>query len=258
MLIAIFSLHRQLDENQILWKHCLLILCCFVLLFALRNVILLLLLPACTGWYISTKVQRYQWWIFGAIYLIGLLFFFLSANLTPAFNFPQYIVAKQAEFNVLSGSSKLVLPVLQDTFRSFVHFFPFALDIAFVRPKIGDASNLSYAAAAIENLLIIFIIIIWMIFHQPLTSVQPIMVFFIFFSLSVLMLCGYTVSFSGAVVRYKSIVTPMLVTILLVTISQKGKRIYKSYKKSSFIIFLVLIKPFLILLSTTAIISTNS
>ncbi len=200
-------------------KYVLVIVICSVVLFALRNAVLLLLLPASTGWYFSEKWPRYQWLIFTSIYLVGLVFFFNAVHLSALLDFPQYVVGKQAEFNTLSGNSKLALPPLAPNAHSFLSFLPHALDIAFLQPHISGIHNLSYIPAIGENVWVLTVMILWLILHQPLRTIPPLFVCFIFFSMSVLILYGYTVTFSGAVVRYKSIILPLLITAFLCSLS---------------------------------------
>ena len=231
LMISIYCFYQQLKAQRFLWKHSLLMLFCFLFLFVLRNVILLLLLPALAALFFSKKTSRYVWLIFIGMYATGLLLFFLLPHLSPALNFPQYIIGKQAEFNALPGNSKVVLPLLQPSFSSFAHFFPYALDLLFLRPHISDLQGVTYWFAFLENTFVLVVIGFWIFFHRPLKTISPLLLFFLFFSLSVWLLCGYTVTFTGAIVRYKSLTAPLFVTFFFATFRFTSLSIHSKWKR---------------------------
>ena len=134
MMTGVYCFQKQMVQQRLLPKYSLVMLLCFILLFALRNTIFLLLLPALFALFWSEKKPRYQGLIFIGVYATGLLLFFASPYVSPALNFPQYIISKQAEFNALTGNSKVALPALSPTFAGFVKFFPYAVDMAFPSP----------------------------------------------------------------------------------------------------------------------------
>ncbi len=218
LMISIYGFYQQITERRFSWKQTLLMLLCFVLLFTLRNVILLLLLPALAALYVGNKKPRYAMPLFIGIYATGLLLFFLLPHLSPMLNFPQYLIGKQAEFNALQGDSKVELPSLQPTFTSFATFFPYAIDLVFLRPHLADIKGITYLLTFLENLFVLFLLFTWIFFHQPFKSLSPLLLFLLFFSLSVWLLCGYTVTFSGAIVRYKSLTAPLFTSFLFVTL----------------------------------------
>ncbi len=228
LMMSIYCFCKQVNENRFLWKHTGLMLFCFILLFALRNVILLLLLPALAAFFFSHKKLQYKGLIFAGIYTTGLFLFFLLPHLSSLFAFPQYIVGKQSEFNALPGNSKVALPLLQPSFSSFAAFFPYALDLVFLRPHPTEIKGITYLVSFLENSFVLVVIMFWLFYHQPLHRISPLLICFIFFSLSVWILCGYTVTFTGAIVRYKSLVVPLFITSLLATINFNKLKWYKS------------------------------
>ena len=219
LLISIYCFDKQIKAQRLLIKYSLLMAACFIALFALRNVILFLLLPALFAWFVSETLHRYKWLCFTCFYAVGLIVFFYLPHLSSALNFPQYIVNKQTEFTALSGNSKVIVPALQPTFISFAAFFPYAVDIVFFRPHILDIAGINYLLSFLENSFLFLALVAWMLWHKPLKTIQPILIFFFFFSLSVWLLCGYTVMFTGAVVRYKSVVTPLVLLFIMLTVN---------------------------------------
>ncbi len=206
-------------QHRFSWKHSVTILLCFVLLFALRNAILFLLLPAITCFYFSAKTKRYQFFVFAGFYSAAILLFFVLPHFSQTLNFPQYIINKQAEFNALQGNSKVSLPLLQPTIFSFSRFFPYALDLIFLRPHWSDVKSFPSMLSFLENGFVIILLLFWLFFHRPLQTIHPLLICFLFFSFSVWLLCGYTVPFSGAVARYKSLVLPLFFLFFILTIN---------------------------------------
>ncbi len=219
--MSLFCLHKQLVRNKFLLAQTGIMLICFVLLFALRNVLLLLLLPALTAYFLAHKKPSFALYYFGGIYLTGILLFFALPHFFPLLDFPNYIIEKQQEFNALSGNSKVDLPSLQPNFFSFGGFTPYAVDLLFFRPRAGELKNTNYTFAFLENIFILILAVVSILFQKINKRIPPLLLFFLFFSVSVLLLCGYTVTFVGAIVRYKSVVLPFLSLFFLLSISNK-------------------------------------
>ncbi len=112
---------------------------------------------------------------------------------------------------------KCICPFCNQRIFSFVRFFPYALDLVFLRPHWRDVKNIPSLLSFLENAFVIGLLLFWSLFHRPLQSVHPLLIFFFFFSLSVWLLCGYTVPFAGAVVRYKSVVAPLFILSFILT-----------------------------------------
>ena len=219
--ICLFCLHKQLVRNKFMLLHTAIILVSFLALFALRNVILLLLIPALSAYSLAYKKPHFAWYYFGGIYLAGGMLFFLLPHFFSSLHFPQYIVTKQQEFNALDGNSKVNLPILQPSFSSFAHFFPYAFDLLFFRPHVGELKNTNYVIAFLENTFFLILAIASLLFQKINRRIPPLLLFFLFFSVSVLLLCGYTVSFVGAIVRYKSLALPFLSLFFILSISNR-------------------------------------
>ncbi|MGI8950266.1 MAG: hypothetical protein ACR2FN_01645 [Chitinophagaceae bacterium] len=210
--LSVYYFYLQIQQKKIRLKYCLMIVLCFILIFILRNFILVLLIPAFAAWFFAERYPQKKWRVFSTFYLASIILFFLSGYFFSSVNCLQYVVNKQQEFKALSGNSQIAVPQLQSTFQSFIYFFPTAIDIAFFRPHITEIKTLSYLPAAAENILLFVIILISIVYRNKNIFFSPTLLFCLFFSLSILLLCGYTVTFSGAIVRYKSIVLPFLIT----------------------------------------------
>ena len=217
LMISIYCFYQQTIQQRFQWKYSLVMLFCFVLLFALRNAILFLLLPAMICFYFCAKTKYNRWFVFALFYAVAILLFFVLPHFSHLLNFPQYIINKQAEFNALPGNSKVVLPTLQPTLFSFARFFPYSLDLVFLRPHCSDVKGIPALFSFLENGFVIVLLLFWSLFHQPLQTIHPLLICFLFFSFSLWLLCGYTVPFSGAIVRYKSLVAPLFLLFFILT-----------------------------------------
>lgn len=187
------------------------ILFCFLLLLILRNFLILALMPPLFAWIVSEKFRIRPLIVYPITAVVFVLAFFFARKLSPELDFPQVMATRQAEFLRLGGGSAVEVKRLLPTPGSFAALAPQAFSLAALRPYPSDVRHLlSLAAAAEINFLLLFFLI-FLVFRKKDCPFSPFLLFCLFFSLCVLMLVGYTVNILGAIVRYRSIVLPMLV-----------------------------------------------
>lgn len=193
----------------------------FILILALRNFLILPLVPPLIAWMIAEKLKnRYRPSI---IFLItGFLFiilFFVSGYISSNTDLPSVVVNKQQEFIGLQGGSSVAVNRLHPNLLSFISNAPQAFSLSVLRPYPSDVKHLLSLAASLEinGLLLIFVIFIF--WHRPLKPPSPFILFCFFFSFAVLMMIGYTVNVLGAIVRYRSIVLPFLIVPLFAKVN---------------------------------------
>ncbi|HRI22128.1 MAG TPA: hypothetical protein PLA68_14295, partial [Panacibacter sp.] len=210
-LIAYFF-QKQLQAGRFSAKASLYILFAFILLFALRNFMAFLLVPALLTWYLCEKYSNRKPAIVFAVYGISLLLFFVSPYISNI-NFPDYVVEKQSEFKQIPGNSIIPVPALEPDAVSFLKFLPAAFDIAFLRPHISEVNNLAYIPA-IGEIFLLWLLMALFLFRRGNTTIissqSAFIIFCVSFSFSFLLLAGYTITFSGAIVRYRAVVLPLL------------------------------------------------
>ncbi len=213
LALLIYHFNNQLKQKKIILKSVGIILACFLLIFALRNVVCVLLLPAMVTWFLCNKYPSRILPVIAGVYVTCILIFFLSMYIHPALNFPQFAIEKQNEFKKLQGGSGINVRELHPTFISFAKFFPTAMDIALLRPHISEMRNTSYLPAVLELFLLWSLIGLFLFSKKYIPVNQPhkaIVIFCFCFAFTYLLLSGYTVTFSGAIVRYKSLVLPLI------------------------------------------------
>lgn len=217
LALIIFHFQKQVEIQKIDFKLMVVMLLCLIAVFALRNFLILLLIPAMIVWFLCERFPAKEKIITTVTYGIGILLFFFSSKLNHQVDLPNYVIQKQAEFKQLSGNSQIATPLLENNFLSFVKFIPTAIDIGFFRPHITELRNLSYLPASGEIILMwtIFMLSIFMRHKKKRKGEASYIYFCLCFSFSFLLLCGYTIPFSGAIVRYRAIVLPLIATAIL-------------------------------------------
>jgi len=183
-----------------------------LLILVFRNYLVLLVFPGLLAWRLS--VNRNTAACFTAVYGLTVLLFFGARLLWPALDFPQAVVEKQEDFLRLSGRSFVPMPLLSRSVGSFLAAAPEALLRMLFRPLPGDAYNLFLRLSCAELLLL------WAVALAALTRLRsfrlsPPLAFCLFFSVSLLLLTGYIVPFLGAMVRYRALLLPLLLTPLI-------------------------------------------
>ena len=191
-----------------------------LIILLIRNYILVMLLPALAAWWGARKNVLKPFYTFTAVYAFCALLFFGGGYLHPRLNFPQVVVTKQQQFMSLEGKSAVPTHELQPTLGSFIAGLPNALSISVLRPNIFDVTHLLSLAAAVENILLLLLFIVFLVWHRKMFQ-NPFILFCVFFSFSVLLTIGYTVHFLGATVRYRSVVLPFLVIPMFAFINWK-------------------------------------
>lgn len=230
--MIMFSFNRLLQKKKIRSGYLLLILFCFTIVFALRNFIAILLLPALLIWWLCKFYPQKKWIWIAAVYGGGLFIFFIAPHINSSLDFPGYIIAKQKEFIGLGGNSQLGYPLLQPGLFGFISYLPYAVDIAFLRPHFTETENAAYLPAIAENFVFICFFIFWGIKkfqNKSLTenkksTASSFVVFCFCFALSALLLTGFTVTLTGAVVRYRALFLPFIFAPLCSAIKIARKR----------------------------------
>ncbi len=214
--MILYHFNTMVEQQKIRLYPALLLLFFLLVLFAFRNYLVLLLIPALFTWWLAEKFPRHNVLNTVIIYGACMLLFFMVKYISPSLDFPQYMVSKQGEFRSLEANSQVALPVLQPSFAGFIAFLPYALDMTILRPHVTELANPAYWPSIAEN-LVLWTWLLWAlinklrtgIFRKP-SPVSGLVICCCCFGISLLLLTGYTVTAIAGVVRYKSLVLPML------------------------------------------------
>lgn len=212
--LIIYTFSKGL-KSRFTFRGILVIFLCMLITFSLRNFIFFALIPSLFAWLLCEKYSGKNMLIFTLVYLSAIVFCIIIFLIFPSVNMLLFVTNKQHEFLLLEGGSKIKVPTLAPTIMSFISFIPYAADMAFFRPHINEFKNISYAPAIIENTLFLLLVVVTIFSKEKKEKSEPVILFLFFFSISIILLTGYTIPFAGAVVRYKSLVLPLVITPLL-------------------------------------------
>lgn len=215
----------------------LLCLLLFLLVIFFRPGIAAGLVPALVFWLLAEKYRSDKSLAYTTPYptillVASILFLILafSGVFTPVL---QYISTRQQEFHILTGNSRLYLPVLEATWGSYLKVFPIAILNGFFQPLPGSGGQTIYLVFSAEG-IVLWGILGFALFKTMMPGSYPtgsyssnlpdktiaatasgtpflvIGITFFLFALLNLVLIGYTIPFAGAIVRYRSIFLPFL------------------------------------------------
>ncbi len=209
--LVIYALYFGHKEKRFGFRRICMLLTGLLLILFLRNFLILIILPA-----VATLLLAYRWpkrglAIFGGMYLLFILIFFNARYINPKLDFPQAVVNRQQDFIKLVGNSTIPIEALKPTAASFLQNTPQAINLSAIRPYPGDVKHLLSLAAAIEINVLLLLFILFIFKRKNGYHDKNIIYFCVFFSFTVLLAIGFSVNNLGAIVRYRSIILPLLV-----------------------------------------------
>lgn len=229
--LIFYSFHHCMEKGFTI-RRCLVVVLSLLLLFVIRNYVCFLFLPVLFSWWLSLRLNIKPLSIFALVYIFCLLFFFTAFAISPALNFPQYIVTRQQAFNVIENHTRVAVPLLMPTFRSFVFYLPAAIDMAIIRPHLPEIKSWLYFPLLME-LYVFCILWLFCFFFRKRGQYFPNACWAgMIFAFSILLMIGYTVTFSGAVMRYRSLVLPIITTLSVGCIDINRLRLFIQRKRT--------------------------
>ncbi len=219
--LVVYSFYFGLKEKQFkAGRVCTILLGMFMVL-ALRNFLLLPLLGGLFTWTMAHRLQKHHLRTFFIVYTGFLFVFFTGKYIHPRFDFPKVLAIKQGEFRSLGGGSAVNVAALEPSVKSFILQAPQAFTLSILRPFPTDVRHLLSLAAAVEINILILFFLIFLVWRTRERTINPFLLFCLFFSFSVLMIIGYSVNVVGAIVRYRSIILPFLIVPMAAYIDWK-------------------------------------
>jgi len=220
--ILVFNVYYSLNFSGFTLLRILYISLSLLFIFVLRTYVLMALLPALFAWiFVCMKGYR-PLPVFIIIYSIGLIMFFNLGRISHRLDLPKIVTQRQADFSELPvAKTQLPMDTLYPSFKSFVWHLPLALGHSLKRPYFSDVhSSLLLLPFAIEitvyGLLLLIFIFLYKDIDGPVSQGDKAMILFgIFFSFSVFLLIGYIVPNIGAILRYRAIYLPFILTPVL-------------------------------------------
>jgi hypothetical protein len=222
MAVVIYSVYQSLSKNKFSIQRLSFILAGLILLFLVRNFVLLALLPALFGWILAAKTKWNAALVFTSVYLLGGLAFFNISAVTTKINPPEIIVKKQAAYKSLPvAATQIELATLQPNSKSFAANTPQALGHVLFLPYPGQLPIKSLLPFSLELFFYLFLLLLLIFFKRKdyLPADKPLLFFTVFFILTVFLFIGYIVPNIGSLVRYRSLYLPFIITPVLCSLN---------------------------------------
>ena len=167
------------------------------------------------------------------------IYFFLLYSFSNTFTHhpvPELLQIKQQEFYKLAetenAKSVIRLPQITPSISSILIHAPAAFCITLLRPHLLESYNVMMLLSAIENALILFLLIcnLVMLIRKRGLKFNAIFLFSLFFVVIIFCLIGLVTPVLGAVVRYKVAALPFLMLMLFFHDSWKNYFTYFKHK----------------------------
>lgn len=232
VIYHIYFANKEKNWKPVRWLGVLLGLS---ILLLLRNFVLALILPPILAWILANKKPKYALTSFALVYVVCAACFFGLRYIVPELDFPSAVVEKQQAFLKLVGNSSVSINELDPSLASFIRNTPQAIALSALRPYPSDVHHLLSLAAAAETVLMWFLFFLFLVFPvRNIARSKNVIYFCIFFSASLLLAIGFSVNNLGAIVRYRSITIPLLITLVVVhTNWHRLNNIVNQFKKNN-------------------------
>ncbi len=190
-----------------------------LILAVTKTYVIAIILPGLFAWWI-TKHSNLRKVILTFLFVYG-LYFFVAFNLyrfNPDYNIAALIFYKQKNFidlGTIHNASMISFPVIECSALSILKNSPMAFCNTLFRPFLTDVhGNPMILLSAMENILIIFLIIACIISARKIKT-DPIVIFNIIFITLLFVLIGMISPVLGAIVRYRIVALPCLMFVLI-------------------------------------------
>ena len=188
----------------------------FIALLFIRNFLAIAIIPASIAFVISIKRKWKPARVFAAIYLSGFLLLAILEAAMPSFQPLSVVSLRQKEFLELPyASSQLDKHILEPNIKSLVRNTPEAINHSVLQPYAWNAPTRFLVPLAIELLIYQLLFIGMLIFNRPHLRFNAFILYGICLSATMLLFTGYVVPNIGAIVRYRSLYLPFLITPVL-------------------------------------------
>ena len=219
--LLLYSFNNLVNQKYSAYSGVAFVMCLILLMFT-KLYVLFIIIPALVAWYWSRKNSGKKVIAkFVGCYLIYLLIGFNVDKVSEKYDVVDLIYYKQQNFEVLAGitqaKSKIEIPQIDATVWSLIANAPAAVFRVLVRPTLWDSGSLFVLLSAVENIFLIGLALICLLFssRKNIASIQ-LYCFSIFFVICMDALIGLITPILGAMVRYK---VPSLLFYIFIFIS---------------------------------------
>lgn len=230
--MILYSMYFMLKQNNRNTRRWLMLLAGLLMILVFRNHLLLALIPALLVWYLLERFPSNRSRLTLASYVIFISIFFLSSFINPRIDLPGAVARKQEEFLKLKGKSSIEVDILQPNTIGFLKNLPQSVDLAFTRPHPSNVRHLLSLAAFLEVMAWAGLLLLWLRFRDRAIpwGDRSIDYFMLTFSISVMLLIGFSINNLGAIARYRSVILLPLLLPLIAGINWSRLRSYLQIK----------------------------
>ncbi|MEJ7610556.1 MAG: hypothetical protein WKF88_05185 [Ferruginibacter sp.] len=213
-----FLLRKGVSRKRIFF-----LIASFLVMLVIRNFIAVIVLPWALAWFISSRYRIAPAKVFlsvGLLLALGVLGLHYTA---PAYDPLRVIVAQQQSFLSLDdAATEFQTDTLTPGIKSFVVAAPSAIRHAWLSPYPGEFQSPFIHLFSAEMVLYWILFFIMLIFPLPNGATTRDFIWFgLACSFSVLFFTGYITPAAGALIRYRSIYLPFILTPVLASIDWK-------------------------------------
>jgi len=216
--LIIYHLYYYQQEKRIAAKRVTGVLLGLLILLCLRNFLLLIIIPAIAAWLVAMRFPKYPLRSFLIVYLLFGIAFFGVRYVIPGVNLPLVVVNKQQAFiHLLRGNTSIPIRELEPNFYSFLINTPQAISLSLLRPYPTDVKHFFSLVSVIEIEFLLLMLGLSIFLRKKNLHIPNKNVFYfcLFFSFSVLLATGFSVNNIGAIIRYRSIIFPLLFALFI-------------------------------------------
>lgn len=209
LISAIIPLLYLLSQKRTIGRVLSLILLLF-LLFFFKYLVAATFLASLVLYMIFKRFPQYPKWISAFAVISFLVLFFNAGLIHPSLDLPQYIIERRLEFLELEANTELVMRPLEPTALSFAKALPEAIHNVLFRPWPGEGGKLTYLIFSAE-IMVFWGLMAWLVLPRKQRVIMksgPEGWAFLLFALINLLIIGYTITNTGAIIRYRSIFMP--------------------------------------------------
>jgi hypothetical protein len=201
-----FAVTNKSKKNKNIFYSLLFILAIGII-FLIRNYLLVALLPALLVWWLISNPPVNKIKVYLISYSVFIVLFFATTFIKGSFNLPQALLNRKTEFIALGeATTKIEMNELQPSLKSYLFNLPQAINHAFMRPYLWEYRQFDIFLSALEVFLYTLLLIIFIFFRTPVSNISHKFNWFgITFMLSSMLIIGYTIPYTGAIIRYRSI-----------------------------------------------------
>ena len=223
--LIVFVMYFGLKKNKMGIKEFLLVGLLLMLIFPVRNHVVLACIPGIFAWWVAEKYFKRKWMAFALVTVLGTIAFFSAKYIHPKLDLPISITLRNKDFISLGGNSFLSQRKLEPTFTGFVQNAPQALNHTLVRPYVTEFLSPLYLESALEILCIWILVSVWFFRFTDNPYKHSVVQFLFLVSMVLLLLTGYIVPQLGAIVRYRAIFFPFILVPIIATIAWKKNKL---------------------------------